>query len=114
MGSSSQTTNTKTSNTYNTNTVNHDVEKITDNNNYKEHDRVTNNHNGNTYKHGFTDLTGMKNEGSQSFDLSAGLMNLNQLGATAAIVTTPEKAVALLNLNANLEQPYQVKGAYLI
>merc|ERR1711998_86191 len=66
---------------------------------------------------GVTDLTGSMNAGSQSFDLSAGLMNLNRLqnlNAKQAIITTPENAVALLNMNARLARPYQVKGAYLI
>ena len=100
MGSSHQTTNTKSENTMNTYTKNHDINKITNTNNYKENTQVTNNHDGNTYKHGLTDLNGSNNSGSQSFDLSAGLMNLNALGASTAIVTTPEKAVALLQMNA--------------
>ena len=39
-------------------------------------------------------------------------MNLDQ--ARTAIVTTPAKAVELLQMNNQLESPYQVKGAYLI
>ena len=34
--------------------------------------------------------------------------------AKTAIVTTPEKARALMDLNTQLAQPYQIKGAYLI
>ena len=40
------------------------------------------------------------------------LMNLQ--GATQAIIATPEQAVALMQLNAELGNPYQVKGAYMI
>ena len=94
-----------------------DKSTITDTNNYHENTKVTNNHNGNTYKHGVTDLNGSLNTGKQSFDLSAGLMNLISMqhsNARTAIVTTPEKAMALLNMNAELAQPYEIKGAYLI
>jgi len=35
-------------------------------------------------------------------------------GASTAIVATPEQAMALINMNNQLDQPYQVKGAYLI
>ena len=94
-----------------------DKSTITDTNNYHENTKVTNNHKGNTYKHGVTDLNGSLNTGKQSFDLSAGLMNLvamQNLDASTAIVTTPEKAMALLNMNAQLDQPYEIKGAYLI
>ena len=77
MGSRHQTTNTHTTNEINTHTTNKDVYTVTNNNNYREYDKVTNNHYGNTYKHGFTDLDGMHNDGVQQFDLSATLMNLN-------------------------------------
>ena len=40
------------------------------------------------------------------------IQNLN--GAKTAIVTTPEKARALINMNNQLAHPYQIKGAYLI
>ena len=40
------------------------------------------------------------------------LMNLNQ--PTTAIVASPEEAMMLLNLNSQLDQPYEIKGAYLI
>ena len=43
--------------------------------------------------------------------MASAMMNLD---ARTAIVTTPEKAMALLNLNQNLENPYEIKGAYLI
>lgn len=39
---------------------------------------------------------------------------LQNLHAKTAIVTTPAKARALLNMNAQLRNPYQVKGAYLL
>jgi len=42
-----------------------------------------------------------------------GLMNLKQK-PTTAIVATQEEAMALINLNRQLEQPYEIKGAYLI
>ena len=56
---------------------------------------------------------------------SVGLMplqNLNFMGlqerpdqwARTAIIATPEQAQALIELNNQLENPYQVKGAYLI
>ena len=36
------------------------------------------------------------------------------LEASTAIVATPEQALELLNLNSQLDQPYEVKGAFLI
>ena len=42
------------------------------------------------------------------------LLQLQNLGAKTAIVTTPAKALALLNMNNQLAHPYKVKGAYLI
>jgi hypothetical protein len=39
---------------------------------------------------------------------------MKQSGAKTAIVTTPEKARALMNMNAQLAQPYEVKAAFLI
>tara|TARA_B110001450_G_C17438512_1_gene406929 strand:+ start:480 stop:710 length:231 start_codon:yes stop_codon:yes gene_type:complete len=35
-------------------------------------------------------------------------------GAKTAIVTTPAKARALMNMNSQLAQPYDVKAAFLI
>ena len=40
-------------------------------------------------------------------------INLNQQ-PTTAIVASPEQAMELLNLNSQLDQPYEIKGAYLI
>ncbi len=40
-------------------------------------------------------------------------MNLKSQ-ANTAIVTTPEKARALVNLNNQLAKPYEIKGAYII
>ena len=39
------------------------------------------------------------------------LMNLDE---TTAIVATPAEALTLLNMNNQLENPYEVKGAFLI
>ena len=51
-------------------------------------------------------------------DIKGGVKDLiswqNLKGVNTAIVTTPEKATALLNMNSQLAQPYQVKGAFLI
>ena len=91
MGSTHQTTNTVSNDIKNEHTKTHDIKDITHNNHYNEHTKITNNHVGNTYKGGVTDLAGSKNKGSQNFDLSAGLMNLGALhGANTAIVATPE------------------------
>ena len=114
-GSRSQTTNTKQYNEQNSHTKNHDIKSVTYENNWNENTREINNHNGGTYMNGVTDLSNSMNKGVQSFDLSAGLMNLGALrGASTAIIATPEDAVALLEMNANLARPYQVKGAYMI
>ena len=40
-------------------------------------------------------------------------MNLDQQ-PTTAIIASPEQAIQLLNLNSQLDQPYEIKGAYLI
>ena len=36
------------------------------------------------------------------------------LDATHAIIATPEQAQALIQLNSQLENPYEIKGAFLI
>ena len=36
------------------------------------------------------------------------------LQPTTAIVASPEQAMELFNLNSQLDQPYEIKGAYLI
>ena len=43
----------------------------------------------------------------------AGYQNLD-MQPTTAIVASPEEAMMLLNLNSQLDQPYEIKGAYLI
>ena len=40
--------------------------------------------------------------------------NFMNLEATHAIIATPEQAQALINLNSQLENPYEIKGAFLI
>ena len=50
-----------------------------------------------------------KHSGVDSWDL----MNLNQQPSTA-IIASPEQAMELLNLNSQLDKPYEIKGAYLI
>ena len=78
MGSTHQSQNVHDTNVQNNYVHNVDKSTLTDTNNYREHTKVTNNHNGNSYMHGVTDLSGSQNNGKQSFDLSAGLMNLDQ------------------------------------
>ena len=61
-------------------------------------------------------------DGSASFHVGGGGKKggkgkkklLQNLDASTAIITSPEEALALLNLNRQLDQPYEVKGAYLI
>ena len=51
----------------------------------------------------------------QNLDLqNLDLQNLDLQGATHAIVATPEQAMALINMNNQLDMPYEIKGAYLI
>ena len=103
------------------NSNNHDVQNINNNNNYSESRKKTYNneeHHSNKVDGDITtgnvrNMQGMNNKGKQCFGAGC-LMNLNLQGASQAIIATPEQAMALINMNNQLEQPYEIKGAYLI
>ena len=77
------------------------------------------------YKHQIEQAGGIDAFAQQNPDAIAQIGGLNKakeliaqamqnLNARTAIITTPEKAEALMNMNSQLDEPYQVKGAYLI
>ena len=118
MGSSHQTTNIEKHSVDNQkiDTINDNTHTV--NNNWDVHHTEHNKHNGDVIVGSAVNLGNSVNTGNRCMggpgDCPTKLMNLMNMDATTAIIATPEQAIALLNLNANLQNPYEIKGAYLI
>ena len=62
----------------------------------------------------FGDIDKKHHLGKKMFGKKDDDWDFMNLEATHAIIATPEQAEALINLNSQLENPYEIKGAFLI